>query len=191
MSSSSGRRVSLWIWAVLVIGVFVVPIGFFVVDTLTGGDGAPTTTRSRSDTPAETGSACDLLTVAQVAEGLGGPFDDGVAGAAGALGTISCTWTSLDPADPQTFTATVGSDESIQVALGQLAKQLYEGTRDRVPVDEALAIADSAYRSGRTVAVLDGRLTYSFTVSADTPRATNALERLAAQAVDHGVRGLH
>jgi hypothetical protein len=184
--------VSLWIWAVLVIGVFVVPIGFFVVDTMTGGDGSPTPTRSRSLTPAEkTSSACDLLSASQIGEVLGGSFDDGVEGGLSAVGTISCTWTSLDAADPQTLTATVGSDQTIEVALGQLAKQLYEGTRDRATVDEALAIADSAYRSGGTVAVLDGRLAYSFTVSIDSPRAVDGLERLAADAVDHGVRGLH
>jgi hypothetical protein len=150
-------------------------------------DAARTTTTAKAGAttaPAPDGpQACDLLTTAQLQSALHRDFSVGSSVASPSYGT-GCTWGTTAGEPPVFVSIVVATDEQLQVALGRVAKALYEQTRDGAQVDENLPLGDSAYRAGPQVVVLDHGVLLSLAVTDTAPASVAGIRTLAAAAVE-------
>jgi hypothetical protein len=157
-----------------------------------GDDPGPRPSTTTSTTTAGPGTAarkvggpqaCDLRTPADLQSALHRPFGAGGPAASPAYGT-GCTWGTTAGDPPIYVSAAVATDEQLQVALGRVARELYEQTRKGVEVDENLPLGDSAYRAGPQVVVLAHGVLLSLAVTDTSAPSIAAIRTLAAAAVD-------
>jgi hypothetical protein len=78
----------------------------------------------------------------------------------------------------------VATDAQLQVALGRVARALYDQTREASQVDENLALGDASYRAGPQVVVLTDGTLLSVAVTDPSSASIAGVEALAAAAVE-------
>jgi hypothetical protein len=177
--------------ALLAVSLLLLGVACSSDDGGSGADrgGAPATTTTSARTSASAGAlpdgpqACDLLTTAELQAALGHPFAAGAPVEAPSYGT-ACTWTATEGEPPISVSVVVATDAQLQVALGRVARALYDQTREAAQVDENLALGDASYRAGPQVVVLTDGTLLSVAVTDASSASIAGVEALAAAAVE-------
>jgi hypothetical protein len=128
---------------------------------------------------------CSLLTPDDLQQAFGSSFGAGERSHQDQTGADQCVWSSTSGPPVRTFSITVLRQGSIAGALedsGMGVKELHASARAAMGPVEQVDLGEDAYRSGGTLAVLDGDSEYTFSDSAGSD-AVAGIEAVAREVV--------